>query len=81
MKKTHAAWKLQGMRLHLIKMVEEIEKNKQTYYVCPRCKLTYEDKSWAEKCETWCRDNDSCSLEVTLHSEEALEKKREREHE
>ena len=81
MKKRAVIWKLLGMRLHLIKMVQEIKRNNRAYYVCTTCKLSYEDISWAEKCETWCRDHNSCSLEVTLHSEEALARRREREHE
>jgi len=81
MKKRHVVWPLPGMRLPLIKMVNEIERDNRTYYVCPTCKLTYEDKSWAKKCDTWCRDHDSCSLEVTVNSEEVLEIRRKREHE
>ena len=37
-------------------------------YYCEECKLIYEDRDWAEKCEGWCRKRKSCNLEVTKHS-------------
>ncbi len=46
-------------------MVREIN-NK--YYQCEKCKFIYEDKGWAEKCEVWCREHNSCNLEITKHA-------------
>ena len=40
-------------------------------YVCSICKLKYKEKEWAEKCEEWCLENNSCNLEITRHSIEA----------
>ena len=37
---------------------------------CPECGLHYEDKKQAEKCETWCKEHHSCSLEITSHAVE-----------
>ena len=49
-------------------MVREIHKNNQEYYICEECKLIYKDKSWAGKCEEWCKKNKSCNLNITKHS-------------
>lgn len=45
-------------------MVKKIKK----FYRCETCELLYKNKSWAEKCEDWCKKNKSCSLEITKHS-------------
>ncbi len=37
-------------------------------YQCKECLLWYADKSWAEKCEQWCKKNKSCNLEITKHA-------------
>jgi hypothetical protein len=38
-------------------------------YKCGECGFIYKDKSWAEKCEMWCKINHSCNLQITKHSE------------
>ena len=38
---------------------------KENKYRCDECKLWYTAVSWAEKCEAWCEDNNSCNLEIT----------------
>ena len=38
-------------------------------YECPECHLKYKEKEWAEKCEAWCREHQSCNLEITAHAE------------
>jgi hypothetical protein len=45
-------------------MVTEIEGN----YVCEACDFGYKEKEWAEKCEKFCGDNKSCSIEITKHA-------------
>lgn len=47
-------------------MVEKIKNRK--YYECEECKLVYEDRKWAEKCEKWCKKNKSCNIEITKHA-------------
>jgi len=39
-------------------------KNKK-YYQCEICKFVYSDKGTAQDCENWCRENNSCNLEIT----------------
>lgn len=41
---------------------------KSEYYKCPECGLEYKEKSWAEKCETWCKKHKSCNLEITKYA-------------
>ncbi len=42
----------------MIKKIKEL-------YQCDECKLLYKDISWAKKCETWDKKNNSCNLEIT----------------
>ena len=51
-------------------MVEEIEKNDKKYYKCESCGFFYEGKEIAEKCQAWCDEHHSCSLEITKHAVE-----------
>ena len=44
-------------------------------YLCEVCKLHYKDISWAEKCESWCKEHpNSCNLEAIKHALEAKQK-------
>ncbi len=43
-------------------------KEKSGYYVCEKCFMKYETKSLAEKCEKFCEENNSCSLEIIRHA-------------
>jgi hypothetical protein len=52
-------------------MVKRID----NFYQCEECKLLYEDISWAEKCEAWCKKYKSCNLEITKHSVDRLKPK------
>jgi len=45
-----------------------MKSKKQTFYQCPICKLWYQDKKWAEKCEAWCKEHKSCNLEIIKHA-------------
>jgi len=49
-------------------MVREIDYQGKKYYYCKYCKLVFADKTWAEKCEEWCKDNQSCNMGITKHS-------------
>ena len=42
---------------------------------CPECGLSYRDKTRAEKCEKWCKENHSCNLEITKHAVKLINKK------
>lgn len=37
-------------------------------YICEDCKLAYEERLWAGKCEKWCRAHHSCNLAITRHA-------------
>ena len=43
----------------------------ENLYQCEICKLHYSNKSDAEKCQEWCSDHNSCSLEITSRCVEA----------
>lgn len=47
-----------------------IKHNKNTVraYICDECGLSYKNKKWAEKCKAWCKEHNSCNLEITRHS-------------
>ena len=40
---------------------------------CPECGLHYESKEQAKKCEVWCKEHQSCNLEITSHAIENKE--------
>jgi len=46
-------------------MVKTVNKHTEKYYVCTECNFAYKEKTWAEKCENWCKEKHSCSLEIT----------------
>lgn len=37
-------------------------------YTCPACGFKYAEKKWAEQCEAWCREHNSCNIEITKHA-------------
>jgi len=49
-------------------MVKQISKNNKEYYQCEECGFIYKEKSWAQKCENFCKKYKSCSIEITKHS-------------
>ncbi len=49
-------------------MVKEIKKNNKTLHACEECNFLYEEKEWAEKCQQWCQQHQSCNLEITQHA-------------
>jgi hypothetical protein len=49
-------------------MVRETKKNGKILYVCEECGFAYEQKEWAEKCQQWCKQHQSCNLEITQHA-------------
>lgn len=36
-------------------------------FVCQECGYGYREREWAEKCEAWCHDHNSCNLEIIEH--------------
>ena len=45
-----------------------VNKNNKTYFICQECNFAYEDKDWAQKCQEWCHEHNSCSLDITKHA-------------
>jgi len=50
------------------KMVKEEKINEKTYYKCEICGFSYADKDWAEKCQAWCKEHNSCNTEIIKHA-------------
>lgn len=46
----------------------ETTTEKATNFTCNECGLTYANKEWAEKCETWCREHHTCNLDIIRHA-------------
>lgn len=55
-------------------MVEEIQEGEEVLYKCEECGLRYREKSWAEKCQVWCKENNSCNLGIIKFAIENEEK-------
>lgn len=36
-------------------------------FVCPKCGYLYKEEGWADKCEDWCMEHNSCNLEIIKH--------------
>ncbi len=49
-------------------MVKELHKEDRVLYVCEACGFAYEEKEWAQKCQAWCEEHNSCHLEITQHA-------------
>ncbi len=49
-------------------MVKELRKDDVTLYICEACGFAYKEKELAEKCQHWCRQYQSCNLEITQHA-------------
>lgn len=49
-------------------MVKILDKEEPVLYQCEECGFHYKEKELAEKCEAWCREHQSCNLEITRHA-------------
>lgn len=49
-------------------MVEPISTDKPQYQ-CEECGFVYDEREWAEKCEAWCREHQTCNLEIIQHGQ------------
>lgn len=47
---------------------QNYSENNKKLYQCPECGLSYDDEKWKEKCEAWCKEHQSCNLEIISHS-------------
>lgn len=37
-------------------------------FVCPECGMSYKEAEWAKKCAAWCKEHQSCNLEIIKHA-------------
>lgn len=37
-------------------------------FVCTECGLEYKDAEWAKKCTAWCKEHQSCNLDIIKHA-------------
>lgn len=44
--------------------------NKQEVYRCSECGLHYEDEVVADQCAAWCKERNSCNMDITKLSVE-----------
>lgn len=51
-------------------MIKTSTQNNKELYQCEVCGFHYERKEWAEQCEAWCKEHNSCNLEITGNAEE-----------
>ena len=49
-------------------MVKTIKKEGTEIYQCEECGFMYAEKTWAEKCEAWCKEHKSCNLDIIQHA-------------
>ena len=49
-------------------MVKRIIEEDKDLCQCEECGMQYENKELAEKCEDWCKEHQSCNLEITKHA-------------
>ena len=49
-------------------MVNKEKINGKGYYQCNICKFYYKEKSFAEKCERWCKEHKRCNLKITKYA-------------
>ena len=49
-------------------MVKELTKDGKTYYQCEICEFYYDKRELAQKCQDWCKEHNSCNLEITKHA-------------
>ncbi len=49
-------------------MVKVIILNNKKAYQCEDCKLMYNNRNDAEKCEKWCLKHHSCNITITKYA-------------
>jgi len=49
-------------------MVKELRKDNFTLYICEACGFACKEKELAEKCQQWCKQHQSCNLEIIQHA-------------
>jgi len=52
----------------LFKHIDTRKEIKMKTYTCKTCKMKYPTKELAERCNKWCKENNSCNLEIIKHA-------------
>ncbi len=42
--------------------------NAQKVFACLECGLSYKDAEWAKKCAAWCKEYQTCNVEIIKHA-------------
>ncbi len=58
-------------------MVRQIQEENKNYFQCEECGHFYEEEGLAQECESWCRKNRSCNLEIIKKAVNKTQLKRE----
>lgn len=51
----------------MVREEKEIKDDKK-YFVCEICGFSYEENEWAQRCQNWCEEHNSCNMEITKRS-------------
>ncbi|MDO8537612.1 MAG: hypothetical protein Q7S21_01885 [archaeon] len=46
------------------KMAKKTEK----FFECNECGMKFKEKTWAQKCENWCKKHHTCHIEIIKHA-------------
>lgn len=49
-------------------MVSKTAKEGKPCFLCGECGFAYETRELAQKCQDWCREHHSCSLDITKYA-------------
>ena len=53
---------------YALKGVFSMVRKKGELFECEECGKQYSEKELAEKCENWCKETNSCNLEIIKHA-------------
>jgi len=45
-----------------------MKRSEKGFYVCEACGMAYKQEVYAHTCETWCKKNHSCNIEIIAHA-------------
>ena len=51
-------------------MTDNLKADGKELYLCEACGFHYKEKTQAEKCDAWCKEHKTCSMEITKTSVE-----------
>jgi len=42
--------------------------NDNGIYYCKICGMRFKQNNWAQKCEDWCKEHNSCNIDIVRHA-------------